>query len=58
MYFELLKNFGTRVEKMSGGRLKTEVLPDGAVLLQVVGLAIIMLVPSLATWLPTALFGP
>ncbi len=31
MYFELLKSFGTRIEKMSGGRLKTEVLPDGAV---------------------------
>lgn len=31
MYFELLKNFGARVEKMSGGRVKTEVLPDGAV---------------------------
>lgn len=31
MYFELLKNFGTRVEKMTGGRVKTEVLPDGAV---------------------------
>jgi TRAP-type mannitol/chloroaromatic compound transport system substrate-binding protein len=31
IYFELLKHFGERVEKMTGGRLKTEVLPDGAV---------------------------
>lgn len=31
IYFELLKRFGERVDKMSGGRLKTEVLPDGAV---------------------------
>lgn len=31
IYYELLKMFGDRVEKMSGGRLKTEVLPDGAV---------------------------
>lgn len=31
VYFELLKKFGDRVEKMSGGRLKVEVLPDGAV---------------------------
>ncbi|MGE5098139.1 MAG: TRAP transporter substrate-binding protein [Betaproteobacteria bacterium] len=31
IYYELLKHFGDRVEKMTGGRLKTEVLPDGAV---------------------------
>jgi TRAP-type mannitol/chloroaromatic compound transport system substrate-binding protein len=31
IYFDLLKKFGDRIEKMSGGRLKTEVLPDGAV---------------------------
>jgi TRAP-type mannitol/chloroaromatic compound transport system substrate-binding protein len=31
MYFELLKRFGDRIEKMSGGRLKVECLPDGAV---------------------------
>jgi TRAP-type mannitol/chloroaromatic compound transport system substrate-binding protein len=31
IYFELLKKFGDRIEKMSGGRLKIEVLPDGAV---------------------------
>jgi TRAP-type mannitol/chloroaromatic compound transport system substrate-binding protein len=31
IYFELLKHFGERVDKMSGGRMKTEVLPDGAV---------------------------
>lgn len=31
MYFELLKRFGDRVDKMSGGRLKMEILPDGAV---------------------------
>jgi TRAP-type mannitol/chloroaromatic compound transport system substrate-binding protein len=31
IYFELLKHFGERIDKMSGGRLKTEVLPDGAV---------------------------
>ena len=31
IYFELMKNFGERVDKMSNGRLKVEVLPDGAV---------------------------
>lgn len=31
IYFELLKKFGDRIDKMSGGRLKIEVLPDGAV---------------------------
>ncbi|MGE5525091.1 MAG: TRAP transporter substrate-binding protein [Rhodospirillaceae bacterium] len=31
IYFELLKHFGERIDKMSGGRMKTEVLPDGAV---------------------------
>lgn len=31
VYFELLKRYGERVDKMSGGRIKVEVLPDGAV---------------------------
>ena len=31
IYFELMKNFGDRVDKMSNGRMKVEVLPDGAV---------------------------
>lgn len=31
IYFELLKRFGDRVDKMSGGRVKMEMLPDGAV---------------------------
>ncbi len=31
IYFELLKKFGERVDKMSNGRIKIEVLPDGAV---------------------------
>lgn len=31
IYYELLKHFGERVDKMTGGRVKTEVLPDGAV---------------------------
>lgn len=31
VYFELLKHFGERIDKMTGGRMKTEVLPDGAV---------------------------
>ncbi|MEK6592092.1 MAG: TRAP transporter substrate-binding protein [Pseudomonadota bacterium] len=31
IYFELLKKFSDRIDKMSGGRLKIEVLPDGAV---------------------------
>ena len=31
IYFELLKRFGDRVDKMSGGRIKMEMLPDGAI---------------------------
>ena len=31
IYFELLKKFADRVDKMSAGRLKMEVLPDGAI---------------------------
>jgi len=31
IYFDLMKNFGERVDKMSNGRIKVEVLPDGAV---------------------------
>jgi TRAP-type mannitol/chloroaromatic compound transport system substrate-binding protein len=31
IYFELLKRFSDRVDKMTGGRLKMEILPDGAV---------------------------
>lgn len=31
IYFELLKKFGDRVDRMSNGRLKMEMLPDGAV---------------------------
>lgn len=31
IYFELLKKFGDRIDKMSAGRIKIEVLPDGAV---------------------------
>lgn len=31
IYFDLMKRFGDRVDKMSGGRLKLEILPDGAV---------------------------
>ena len=31
IYFDLMKRFGDRVDKMSGGRLKMEILPDGAV---------------------------
>ncbi|MCU0897082.1 MAG: TRAP transporter substrate-binding protein [Burkholderiales bacterium] len=31
IYFELLKRWADRVEKMSGGRLKMEILPDGAI---------------------------
>lgn len=31
MYFEQVKNFGNRIDQMSGGRLKLEVLPDGAI---------------------------
>ena len=31
IYFELMKHFADRVDKMSNGRLKLEILPDGAV---------------------------
>ena len=31
IYFELLKHFAERVDKMSAGRLKMEILPDGAI---------------------------
>jgi TRAP-type mannitol/chloroaromatic compound transport system substrate-binding protein len=31
IYFDLMKKFGQRVEKMSNGRIKMEILPDGAV---------------------------
>ncbi len=31
IYFELLKKFGDRVDRMTAGRLKIEVLPDGAI---------------------------
>ncbi len=31
IYFDLVKKYGERVDKMSGGRIKFEVLPDGAV---------------------------
>lgn len=31
IYFDLMKRFADRVDKMSNGRLKMEVLPDGAV---------------------------
>ena len=31
MYYELMKRFGDRVDKLSNGRLKMEMLPDGAV---------------------------
>jgi TRAP-type mannitol/chloroaromatic compound transport system substrate-binding protein len=31
IYFELLQRYAERVDKMSGGRLKIEVLPDGAI---------------------------
>src|SRR5690349_2183600 len=31
IYFELLKRYADRVDKMSGGKLKIEVLPDGAI---------------------------
>ena len=31
IYFDLMKRFGARVDKMSGGRLKMDILPDGAV---------------------------
>lgn len=31
IYFDLMKRFGDRVDKMSSGRIKMEILPDGAV---------------------------
>ena len=31
IYFDLLKKFGDRIDRMTAGRLKVEVLPDGAV---------------------------
>ena len=31
IYFELLKKFGDRVDRMSNGRIKIDVLPDGAI---------------------------
>jgi TRAP-type mannitol/chloroaromatic compound transport system substrate-binding protein len=31
IYFELLKKFGDRIDRMTAGRLKIEVLPDGAI---------------------------
>ncbi|MGE3925213.1 MAG: TRAP transporter substrate-binding protein [Lautropia sp.] len=31
IYFDLLKRFGDRVDKMSNGRIKMEMLPDGAI---------------------------
>ncbi|HET8584205.1 MAG TPA: C4-dicarboxylate ABC transporter substrate-binding protein, partial [Casimicrobiaceae bacterium] len=31
VYFELLKHMGERVDKMSAGRVKMEMLPDGAI---------------------------
>jgi TRAP-type mannitol/chloroaromatic compound transport system substrate-binding protein len=31
IYFDLMKRFGERVDKMSNGRIKMEMLPDGAV---------------------------
>lgn len=31
IYFELMKRYADRVDKMSGGKLKIDVLPDGAV---------------------------
>jgi TRAP-type mannitol/chloroaromatic compound transport system substrate-binding protein len=31
IYFDLVRKFAERVDKMSGGRIKMEVLPDGAV---------------------------
>ena len=30
IYFELLKRMGDRVDRMSAGRVKMEMLPDGA----------------------------
>ena len=31
IYFELMKRFGDRIDRMTAGRLKIEVLPDGAI---------------------------
>lgn len=31
IYFDLMKRFGERVDRMSNGRIKMEILPDGAV---------------------------
>ena len=31
IYFDLMKRFGDRVDKMSNGHIKMEILPDGAV---------------------------
>jgi TRAP-type mannitol/chloroaromatic compound transport system substrate-binding protein len=31
IYFDLMKKFGERVDRMSNGRIKMEILPDGAV---------------------------
>ncbi|MEY3145049.1 MAG: hypothetical protein RL342_720 [Pseudomonadota bacterium] len=31
IYFDLMKRFADRVDKMSGGRIKMDILPDGAV---------------------------
>ncbi|MFO1282843.1 MAG: hypothetical protein U1F51_10290 [Burkholderiales bacterium] len=31
IYFELLKKMGDRIDRMSGGRVKMEMLPDGAI---------------------------
>jgi TRAP-type mannitol/chloroaromatic compound transport system substrate-binding protein len=31
IYFELLKRYADRIDKMSAGRVKMEVLPDGAI---------------------------
>ena len=31
IYFELLKKMGDRVDRMSAGRVKMEILPDGAI---------------------------
>jgi TRAP-type mannitol/chloroaromatic compound transport system substrate-binding protein len=31
IYFDLMRRFGERADKMSGGRIKMEMLPDGAV---------------------------
>jgi TRAP-type mannitol/chloroaromatic compound transport system substrate-binding protein len=31
IYFELMKRFGDRIDRMTNGRLKMEILPDGAI---------------------------